>query len=242
VRTTARLTGLFYLVLAVGGGLGFLTIRPSLFADGDPAATLANLTAHPTLAQAGVAMELLVVLAQSLCAVWFYRLFRAVDPVAAGSITAFGLINAVAVLGSAATLGAAAQIAADPFGDTAALVQTLYLIGANLWTAGSLFFGLWLIPMGACVLRARMPRLLGRLLIVGGVLYVLSAFTGYLLPGPLTGLLAIPASVGEFWMIAHLLLWSGPKDLSGTGEERLPSPRPDPSAQGVTRGVEHPVP
>ncbi|WP_033340600.1 DUF4386 domain-containing protein [Catenuloplanes japonicus] len=225
-----RITGLLYLALAVAGGLGFLTVRPRLFADGDPAATLANLTAHPTLVSAGIALELLLVLTQSLCALWFYRLFRRVDSFAAGAIAAFGLINAVAVLGSAATLGAAAQVADAPFGDAAAVVQTLYLLGGNLWTAGSLFFGLWLIPMGACVLRAGMPRVLGWLLIAGGVLYVVSAFTAYLVPGPLTEMLAVPASIGEFWMIFYLIFWSGPKDLSGGAESRLPSPRPAPSA------------
>ena len=34
---TARLTGLFYLGLAVTGALGFLTVRPRLFAEDDPA-------------------------------------------------------------------------------------------------------------------------------------------------------------------------------------------------------------
>ncbi|GAB7046915.1 hypothetical protein JCM9534A_20410 [Catenuloplanes indicus JCM 9534] len=88
-------------------------------------------------------------------------------------------------------------------------MQTAYLLSGNLWAAGTIFFGLWLIPMGVCVLRSgRMPAMLGRLLIVGGPLYVLSAFTPHLLPGlpQLTGLLALPASAGEFWMIACLLI------------------------------------
>ncbi|MDP9792658.1 hypothetical protein J2S43_001170 [Catenuloplanes nepalensis] len=208
MRATARLTGLFYLALAVAGGLGFLTVRPLLFADGDPAGTLARLTADPGLARTGIALELLVVLSQALCAVWFFRLFRDTDAFAAGCIAAFGLINGVAVMGSAAALGTAHQIAAEPFGDAAALVQACYLLAGNLWTAGSIFFGLWLIPMGVCVLRSgRMPTPLGWILIAGGPLYVLSAFTPYLLAGaPLvTDLLAVPASLGEFWMILYLL-------------------------------------
>jgi hypothetical protein len=29
-----------------------------------------------------------------------------------------------------------------------------YLVSGNLWGVGALFFGLWLIPMGSCVLRS----------------------------------------------------------------------------------------
>ena len=111
---TARLTGLLYLSLAVTGLLGFLVIRPRLFVPGDAETTVARLVENELLARAGVALELLIVVAQALTAVWFFRLFQSVDPVAAGSITAFGLANAVAILGSAALLATAAELAGIP--------------------------------------------------------------------------------------------------------------------------------
>ena len=49
---TARATGLFYLGLGIAGMLGFLLIRPRLFAAGDPATTYANLVQHESLARA----------------------------------------------------------------------------------------------------------------------------------------------------------------------------------------------
>nr|BFE75661.1 hypothetical protein GCM10020092_089620 [Actinoplanes digitatis] len=148
-------------------------------------------------------------LTQALAAVWFFRLFRTVDSVAAGGIAAFGLVNAVVVLTSAALLATATEVALQPVGDAAANVQLLYLVSGNLWTVGGLFFGLWLMPMGWCVLRSGwMPRALGWILIGGGASYVLSPFVGYLIPqaGAAVDLLALPASVGEFWMIGYLLL------------------------------------
>jgi hypothetical protein len=206
---TARATGLWYLGLALTGLFGFLIIRPRLFAAGDAAATLANLVDQAPLARVGVALELGVVLTQALTAVWFYRLFRGADPLAAAGIAAFGLVNAIAILGSAALLGTAVELAQEPFGDAASSVQTLYLISGNLWDVANLFFGLWLMPMGLCVLRSRwMPRPLGFILIGGGVGYVLSGFLRYLVPGTevLDVPLALPASVGEFWMIGYLLI------------------------------------
>ncbi|MBF9127460.1 DUF4386 domain-containing protein [Plantactinospora sp. S1510] len=206
---TARATGLLYLGLAISGGLGFLLIRPQLFVADDAGATLTRLVEHGSLARVGIALELLLVLTQALTAVWFYRLFRTVDSVAAGSIAAFGMANAIAILGSAALLGTAAEVARTPVGDAAVTAQLLYLVSGNLWTVGAIFFGLWLIPMGRCVHRSGwMPRFLGWLLVVGGVGYVLSAFVGYLAPGAgmIADVLTVPASVGEFWMIGYLLV------------------------------------
>ncbi len=73
-----------------------------------------------------------------------------------------------------------------------------------------MFFGLWLIPMGwAAVVTGRFPRVLGWVLIVGGVGYVLSALVGYGLvdaPSLLVDGLAFPATIGEFWMLGYLLI------------------------------------
>lgn len=226
---TARMTGLLYLGLAISGALGFLLIRPQLFVADDPSATLANLVTHESLARAGVAVELLVVVTHALTAVWFYRLFRAAAPVAAGGIAAFGLVNAIAVLLSAALLATAVELALDPVGDATATVQLLYLISGNLWGVGALFFGLWLIPMGWCVLRSGwMPRALGWILVGGGIGYLLSAFIRYLAPDVpvLADALAYPATVGEFWMLGYLLIRGvrrhAPIDAPPTA--RMPTP------------------
>jgi uncharacterized protein DUF4386 len=63
--------------------------------------------------------------------------------------------------------------------------------------------------MGWCVLRSGwMPRVLGWILVGGGVGYVLSPFVRYLVPDAhfVAEALAYPASVGEFWMVGYLLI------------------------------------
>jgi hypothetical protein len=218
---TARTTGLLYLGLALTGLVGFLLIRPRLSVAGDPSATLARLAENEQLARVGIAFELGIVVTQALAALWFYRLFRTADPFAAGAIAAFGLVNAVAVLGGVAFLATALEIALEPAGDSAGDsagdVATMLLAGENLWGVGALFFGLWLIPMGTCVLTSGwMPRPLGWILVAGGVGYVLSAFVRYLAPdaGVLVDLLAVPASVGEFWMVGYLLVRGVARDAA----------------------------
>jgi hypothetical protein len=116
----------------------------------------------------------------------------------------------VAAVFSATGLDVALGDAAAP-GDRAATAQLMYELSGAAWNVGGLFFGLWLIPMGWLAWRSGyMPRLLGWVLIVGGVGYVLSTYVVYLAPG-LAGssyALTVPASVGEFWMVGYLL-WKG---------------------------------
>jgi hypothetical protein len=207
-------TGLAYLGVALTGMAGFLLIRAQLLVPGDAAATAANLVGHEGLARLGVAADLALVLTQAIAAVYFLALFRPVHRVAAAAVAAFGLVNSVVVLVgttfTATALEVALRGAAMPGGDAAATALLLYDLNGAAWSVGGLFFGLWLMPMGWLARRsATMPDALGWILMVGGVGYVLSAFAAHLfpaLPAAVAGVLVIPATVGEFWMIGYLLL------------------------------------
>lgn len=212
-RSKARATGLAYAGLAASGLLGFLLIRSQLYVPENAAETAANLVSHEGLARLGIAADLATVLTQALTALLFYRLFRLVEPVAAVAIAAFGLVNSVVGLVgtvfSATALGVALGETGMPTGDRAATALLLYDLSGAAWRVGALFFGLWLIPMGWAALRSVfMPRTLGWILIAGGFGYILSAFVDYLAANASTivAALAVPASVGEFWMIGYLLV------------------------------------
>jgi hypothetical protein len=226
---TARTTGLLYLGLAITGALGFQFVRGQLYVADDPGGTLSNLVDHTAMARFGIVLELGIVLTQALVAVWFYRLFRSVDTFAAGLIAVFGMVNAVAILGSAALLATALDVADDRSlavsGGAAATVQLLYVVSGHLWGVGGLFFGLWLIPMGWLVVRSRwLPQLLGQLLMVGGVGYVLSTFVSYVLANAdlVAGLLTIPATIGEFWILGYLIVF-GVRDHARRDREHAPA-------------------
>lgn len=209
---TGRLTGLFYLALAIAGIVAFLLVRPMLFQPDESAATSANLVANVGLARAGIALDLVVVLVQSLTALWFFKLFRSVDAFAAGAIAVFGMANAVVILTSTAMTATALDLALTAPDARVGDPHLMYLVSENLWGVGTLFFGLWLIPMGWCVLRsAGMPRALGWILMAGGVGYILSGFIGYLLPSAdaIVTAITIPTTIGEFWIVGYLLFRGG---------------------------------
>ena len=213
LRKTARIAGMWYLALAIAGILGFLLIRPQIYVAGDPATTLANLVDRAALARTGVVLELALVVTQAIAAVWFYKLFRSINEPAAWALAVFGMVNAVAVLASAGFMATALTVSGDPSlapgGDAAATVQLMYQLSTNSWGVGAVFFGLWLIPMGHIAAGSgRMPAWLGRILIIGGVGYVLSSFVSHGFSDPAAWVvtsLTVPATIGEFWMIGYLL-------------------------------------
>lgn len=210
--TTARLTGIWYLLLAVSGVLGFMIFHPLVFVSGDPQKTLTNLTESASNSRIRLILELVIIASQALTAVWFYKLFREIKGWAAFAIGGWGLMNCAVIMVSAISMGVAIEVAnytGSTVHEKEVLIQLLSSIISNAWLIGGLFFGLWLMPMGYVVITSgRMPLWLGRILIVGGVGYILSTFinlTGF--TNQFLGILTIPATIGEFWMIGYLLIY-----------------------------------
>ena len=208
---TARTTGIWYLLMAITGILGFLIFHPQVFDSEDAEKTLTNLIDFESLARTRLLLEFAIVVSQALTAVWFYRLFRHINEWAAWSVGIWGMINSVAIMISAISMASAIQIAntSQPLNDKIILIELLSSIITNAWGVGGLFFGLWLIPLGYIITSTkRMPVWLGRTLIVGGIGYLLSTVVNYIgIEIPLSGYLTIPATVGEFWMIGYLLIF-----------------------------------
>lgn len=206
----ARTAGIWYLIMAISGILGFMIVHPQVY-NADPQQTLTNLTDGNTLARLRLALEMVIIVSQALTAVWFYRLFRNINEWAAWSTGIWGTVNAVAIMISAISMGAAIKVALSSqlMEDKLVLIDLLTHLISNAWGVGGLFFGLWLIPLGYIITSSgRMPVWLGRTLIIGGIGYLISTFINYMgISGSWTGLLTIPATIGEFWMIGYLLIF-----------------------------------
>lgn len=210
--TTARLTGIWYLILAISGMLGFLIYQPKIFIANNPEQTLTNLINLATTARIRLILEFVIIISQALSAVWFYKLLKPINEWGAFTLAIWGTMNAAIILISAIAMSSAIDIAnavnISMQGKTD-MIQLLSQIMDNAWGVGSLFFGLWLIPMGYIIVSSkRMPVWLGRTLIIGGIGYIISAFFNYLgMKHPLFDLLVIPATIGEFWIIGYLLIY-----------------------------------
>ncbi|MBV6641366.1 MAG: DUF4386 domain-containing protein [Cyclobacteriaceae bacterium] len=209
---TARVTGIWYLLLAVTGLLGFLIYHTQIFDPESSEKTLANLTDKESLARVRLLFEFGIVVSQAVAAVWFYRLFKSINDWAAWALGIWGMVNAVAIMISAISMASAIEIAAhstQSMESKLIIIELLRGLIKDAWGVGSLFFGLWLIPMGYIVTSSRrMPVWLGRVLIIGGAGYLLNVVLNYSGVGSSwREFLVIPATIGEFWMIGYLLIF-----------------------------------
>jgi hypothetical protein len=106
-----------------------------------------------------------------------------------------------------------------------ALALLFYRLHGQGLNVASIFWGLWLFPFGALVIRSGfIPRLLGLLLIIAGTGYVASSFTTLLLPryeGSVDRIATI-LEYGEVPIIFWLLIW-GVKTPISKGEVSIPS-------------------
>jgi Domain of unknown function (DUF4386) len=209
---TARLAGVWYLVLAISGILGFMVFHPQIFVTNDPLKTLNNLINLESISRIRLLFELVIIVSQALAAVWFYKLFCDINKWAASTLGIWGTVNSVVIIVSAISMSSAIEIAnssSPTFQEKTILIQLLGQIITNAWSVGGLFFGLWLIPMGYIVISSgRMPIWLGRILIMGGIGYLLQTFIKCIgVQSSYIDILVMPATVGELWMIGYLLIY-----------------------------------
>lgn len=208
---TARITGVWYLMLAISGILGFIIFHPQIFVTEDPEKTLNNLIALESTSRIRLLFELLIIISQALVTVWFYKLFRNINKWAASTLGIWGTVNSVVIMVSAISMNSAIDIVNSSltYQEKIVSIQLLSSLISNAWSIGGLFFGLWLIPMGHIVMSTgRMPIWLGRILIIGGTGYILQTFINCAgVKSSFIDILAIPATVGEFWMIGYLLIY-----------------------------------
>lgn len=150
---TARTAGFWYLLMAVSGLIGFLILHPQIFNSKDSLSTLTNIIEHKSLARTRLLMEFVIIVSQALTGVWFYRLFRTINPWAAWAVGIWGMVNSIAIMISAISIASAIDIASASYSpeDKVLLIELLSSFVKNSWGVGSLFFGLWLIPLGYIV-------------------------------------------------------------------------------------------
>ena len=208
LRRNGRIAGALYLVVVATGMFCLAWVPSQLGTD------VADAAARIGLFRAGIAAFMAMQVAFLLLPLALYRVLGDVDRRAATLMVALaaasvpiGLIalshrmEALSLLDSTA---AHATAAVD-----AAFAASLQRYGHGLRIA-SLFWGLWLLPFGWLVLRsARIPRVLGVLLMLGGIGYVVKVFGG-LMPGFADSAFAryttLPAALGEIgsclWLLA----------------------------------------
>ncbi len=239
-RKAARLTGMLYLVVVLAGPFVLLYVPGKLFVAGDASATARNILAHETLFRAHIAVGLVSELFFVASVLALYRLLKGVHAELAGLMVVLNLLIApLAILGVANEVAALALLRGGDFlrafdgpqrDALALLLLELDRLGVLV---SEVFWGLWLLPLGALVWRSRfLPRVLGAWLFANGLAYVAISAAAFLLPGLHKAVLtaATPVLLGEVALTLWLLIFgvrvrAAPAPVTRAGERKQENSR-----------------
>ena len=181
---------ILYPIWVVVGIFGIMYVPTTLIVPGDAAATANNLRANELLFNSGIISSLITQLIHIVFVLVFYELFKSVSKNQAALIVVLGLVGVpIAMLNALNQVAAVSVLSGADYLTvfTADQSQSLMMFFLNLNEQGiliaSIFWGLWLFPIGTLVYKSKyFPRIFGHLLIIAGFGYLLGSLAHILLP------------------------------------------------------------
>jgi hypothetical protein len=198
-NSLARIAGVLYLAVAIGGAFAEFGARGSVKVAGDAAATAANIAQHSVLFRAGLVADVVDLVCFLEVGLVLYALLKHVNPNVA---LAMLVLNAVSVAIQSLNMlnhAGALLVATDPtFASLRSEALFLLELHHDGYLIAQVFFGLYLLPLGYLVFKSGMfPRALGVALMVGSA--------GYLL-GILASSVAMVGGLAELAFLMWLLV------------------------------------
>src|SRR6266545_242324 len=203
------------IMFVCAGFAGFVRFR--IVESGDAAATADNIRASATLFRVGFVSDLVQVTSLLVAAMALYLLLKHVNQLVAQAMVAFVAV-AVAIQSlnllnqyTALTI-ATGEDYTRAFGKAGSdqLAMLFADMQHNGYYIAAMFFGLWLLPLGYLVIKSGyVPKVLGVLLIIGGVGYLADLFARFLAPdfgASISWFVVAPGAVAELSFTAWLLV------------------------------------
>ena len=208
----ARVAAFVFLIIFFLGISTELFIRPGMIVPGDAAATVRNIAASEALFRLSLVSDLIRQALLMLLPLVLYKLLKPVNKNIASLIVIFALVcvpismlnelNHFAVLLLSSGAGYLTAFKADQ-------LNALVMFFLDLRKYGTFipqFFSFWLLFLGYLVFKSGfLPRILGILLMLGGLCYTVSAVLFFLFPNfdaTIFGLFAfIEESLFYLWLL-----------------------------------------
>jgi hypothetical protein len=216
-RLKARIAGGLYLIVIIAGAFHYGFVRSAMVVSADANATAANILKNELLYRLGFLAAIILLCCNVPLALIFYDLFKVVNR-SLSALVAFFILVATAIetgnlLNFFAPLillgGVHQQTAFTPeqLQSLAYMFLELQLIGFNL---AAVFFAFYDLLLGYLVFRSSfLPRMLGALMVIGGLCYLTNSFATFLSPGfgaHLVPYIQLPSGVAELSLCLWLLL------------------------------------
>jgi len=185
----ARIAAALYLLLIPLGVFGILYVPEFIWVEGDQAATLANIAAHTSAIRWSILTAFGIQITQLFLVVALYYLLRQLGNTVAAFMVLFTLATMpIAMLNELCRVAALMLLDSESLSavftrdqlDAASLFA--FQLHADGIMIAHIFWGLWLMPMGWLVAKAKfLPSIVGWLLIIGGIGYCLDTLTWFAL-------------------------------------------------------------
>jgi Domain of unknown function (DUF4386) len=188
-KKLARIAGVLYFLLAITGVYGIMYVGSQTYVRGDVAATAKNIIANEFLFRTGIAGNLISQTLFVFLVLVFYRLLKQVNEHQAKLMVALVLVSIpITFICESFNITALLILKGEVVKSFAPEQQQelawtfLKMYGSGILVA-EIFWGLWLIPLGQLFYKSGfMPRILGILLIIGGIAYLIQVFTALVFP------------------------------------------------------------
>ena len=217
-KITARVAAVVFLIIFFLGMFTELFIRPGIIVPGDPAATVRNIAASEALFRLSLVSDLIRQALLMLLTLILYKLFKPVNKTIASLMVIFYLVcvpvsmlnelNHLAVLLLSSGAGYLTAFKADQ-------LNALVMFFLDLRKYGTFipqFFSFWVLLLGYLVFKSGfLPRILGILLMLGGLCYTVIAVLSFILPNFDATILGLFAFIEELLFYLWLLIM-GVKD------------------------------
>ncbi len=217
-KKTARIAGAVYLVLIVSGIFSLVYVPSQLIVGDDASATVANIIASELLFRLSIVSGLICFIAFLVLPLVLYELLKPINKTYALLMVVFAVVSVpISLVNMGNKLAVLSLVSeADYLRDfEASQVEAQVMLYLDLYGNGNLiahlFWGLWLLPFGYLVFKSEfLPKILGRLLMVGCFGYLIDFLGYFLFPSYgdtiIPTLVGLPSSFGEIGICLWLLI------------------------------------
>lgn len=214
-RDAVMVVRFLYPIWIVIGFFSLQYVPTTLIVDGDVVATADKILANEMLFRIGIAGSMIEPIIFVLAALALYTLLKPINKNQASLMVVFVLLSApIAILSAFGRVAAllvlngADYLKVFEVNQLHALMMLFLDLNAQGILIATIFWGLWLFPLGYLVYKSGyFPKMLGILLIIAGFGFLLNPFTHLLLPGyqatliPILDILTIGEILFIIWLV-----------------------------------------
>jgi hypothetical protein len=213
-KKTARLAGLFFLLMVVFGLFAELFSRQKLLIETNAALTASNVLSNQFLFRSGIVSDILMAISYLFTGFALYKLFFHVNKHLSAMMVILTTAGSIMVLGNIMSEFSVLTILREPAMQSAfnanqlqALAMERFISHQDGYVVGQVFFGLWVLPLGIMITKSKfIPKFFGICFILETIGALLAVFIHFLYPNEaLETTFMIPGIIAEisfmFWLL-----------------------------------------